>query len=723
MTVGMWIPLDDYLTGWPENLFPRPDLGGLAVVGHDTRIADGVSTSVLELELAADLRLALPGVDIVTAELLPAEHGSALTIEVDWTGPFRVRVVDLGADLVIESPFLVPVSGPGPVRIGFTAGTVELDGNGGLTFSSDVSLSVPPMSLGDTGFVVAVTRARPSFTGEQPPPDTAVRGFRGLLFDRADLYFPDGMDLARIAPDSIDVVDGAIGTGGFSGAFTGSWTTTWDGGVPSGDGAGSLLGFAFGLESLELQIQQDSVTAAAMIGRLAVPFFNQVLAVAVGTDAAGTFTATVTGTPDTPRPTNDAGGPVAPTTPDIATLTIPGVATLRVDGLGLVRDDDGTGLLVSGELTILAGEPVLHWPTISVADLRIAPDGRVHVPGGWLDLPEPLAMDLYGFRLEITRIGFGTEDDGRRWVGIDGSVRLTELLPAGASARGLRVIWDPTDLGRAVEITLDGLAVDFTVPDAVTFSGELALTTDQDTGAKLFTGALGLKLDPLDIGIDAGITVGRADPDVYAFVHMGVNIPIPLGATGTALYGMEGLLALDMAPLVANGPWPSPDAPQVRRGDWYGWYQEIPPKSDATDPSKWAPEPGAWAIGAGVSIGTLPDAGFTVNTRALLAAILPGPVLLLQGTADLLKAPPVLGGDDQEGTLALLAALDGRAATLRLGIDAAWSLPEVLAIAASTEAFFDFDRPDAWHVWIGRNTPAAARIGRTCWPCSTRTPG
>lgn len=715
--VGMWIPLDEYLTGWPENLFPKPDLSALAVVGHETRIVGAVSTSVLSLELDADLTLALPGVDIITMELLAA----GFTVEVDWTGPFRIRVLDLGADLVIATPFLVPVAdesgtwvpqrdadgNPLPVRIGFTAGVVELDDTGGLTFSADVSLSLPPVQLGDTGFVIEVTGARPSFTGEVPPPDTAVLGFRGLLFDRAALHFPDGVDLANIAPDSIEVVDGAIGTGGFSGAFTGTWTTTWTDGVPSGDGAGSLLGFGFGLASLELQLQQDAVTAAALSGTLAVPFFDQVLDVAVGIDAAGTFTATVTGAPDAPPPPGAA--PAAPATPAIATLEIPGVARFRVDGLGLVRDDDGTGLLISGELDLLAGAPAVTWPTISVADLRIDPEGGVHLPGGWLDFPAPLAVNLFGFGMEITRIGFGTDDDGRRWVGLDGAIRLTELLAAGASVRGLRVTWYPD--GGAPEITLDGVGVDFSVPGAVTFGGEVALATDPATGAKLFTGALKLALDPLDLGIDAGITVGRQEPDVFAFVHIGVGIPIPLGATGTALYGMEGLLALNMAPLVADGPWPrDADEPLVRRGDWYGWYKQIPPEFSITEPAKWTPAPGAWAIGAGVSIGTLPDAGYTVNTNALLVAILPGPVLLLQGTADLLTVPPALGGAQQEGTLSLLAALDGRAATLKLGIDAAWSLGQVLDIAATTEAFFDFDRPAAWHLWIGRDEPASARI-------------
>ena len=111
-----------------------------------------------------------------------------------------------------------------------------------------------------------------------------------------------------------------------------------------------------------------------------------------------------------------------------------------------------------------------------------------------------------------------------------------------------------------------------------------------------------------------------------------------------------------------------------------------------------------------MSIGTLFDAGWSVSTKALLVVLLPGPVLLVEGKADLFKVPTQLGSATEEGTLSLLAALDGRAGTLELGIDAAWELARVLDIAAGTEAFFDFDRPDAWHLWIGQETPNSARI-------------
>ena len=112
----------------------------------------------------------------------------------------------------------------------------------------------------------------------------------------------------------------------------------------------------------------------------------------------------------------------------------------------------------------------------------------------------------------------------------------------------------------------------------------------------------------------------------------------------------------------------------MQDGAWYGWYKDVPEAFQVTDPGKWSADPGAWAFGAGLSIGTLVDAGYSVNTKALLVVLLPGPVLLVEGKADLFKIPAEVGSATQEGTLSLLAALDGRAGTLQLGIDAAWSL-------------------------------------------------
>src|SRR4029453_8946542 len=241
--------------------------------------------------------------------------------------------------------------------------------------------------------------------------------------------------------------------------------------------------------------------------------FDQVLRVAVAIDTGGEFAVTVMGGVDEREVEGE--GP----SPTLVTLSIPGLFTLRVSALGFAHDDDGDALLLSGSLTLEVGAPALSWPTIEVQDLRLGADGKVTIPGGWIDLQEPIALDLYGFGLEVPPVAFGNEDGGRGGSGVDGALRLTELLPAGASARGLRVIWDPQNPSD-VSLALDGVGVSFGVPDAFAFEGEVSLADDPETGLKLFRGSLGLRLDALDIGIDATIVVGGKPPDTYC------NVPL-----------------------------------------------------------------------------------------------------------------------------------------------------------------------------------------------------
>lgn len=687
--LATFIPLEEILTWWPDHLFSGPSAGTIAVTGYRVAESGGTTTGTLELLMGGGLVLAITGVEGVSLEL----PGGSLTVEVDYTGAFELRASDIAATLRVASAAVVPVSGvhpdwqplldvngvPEPVELILAVGSLVVDEDFAPTFELSSEVSIPPFMIGSSGIVVEVTGIQLLLSGKGTPPPGQSAGFRGVVFERASVYLPGAFDLPGLSPDAITIDGLCIGNGGVSGTITGQWTASWDGLVPSGTGVGTFLGFPFALRNLAVSLRQNALTTASFEGDVAIPFFDQVVSVAISVAADGGFGMAVAAADDG----------------SLGTFRIPGLLTLELTSLGAVHDEDGDALLLSGRLTLEVGAPVLNWPTIEVQDLRIGSDGKVKIPGGWIDLQEPLALDLYGFGLEITRIGFGNEDDGRRWIGVDGAVRLTELLPAGASARGLRVIWDPRNPSD-ISLALEGIGVTFGIPDAFAFEGEVSLADDPETGLKLFRGSLGLGLDALDIGIDADIIVGRKAPDTYVFVHLGVNVPIPLAATGAALYGLEGLFAMNMAPTATGG-------------DWYGWYKK-PTAFDVADTDKWTPKLGAWAFGAGLSVGTLPDAGFAVNAKALLVVLLPGPVILLDGKADIFKAPATLGGSSQESTLSLLAALDGRKGTLQLGIDAAWSLSRVIEIAASTEAFFDFDDASKWHLWIGQDDPESARI-------------
>ena len=663
------------------------------------------------LAFATDLRFGLPGVDDLELLLLSDGDATRVTVEAVLGADLTVTLRDLRAAVRFPGGLLVPVTRadpaspwepmlgsdgtPAPLTATFEVDVAASDGEGRVQLRPPPALGLDAFMVGETGIVVEASGITLILSDAATPPAGQATGFRGVSIDSATMYLPPAFTL-DLAPDSISATGLVIGTGGVSGILTGSWQPSWSGTSPSGDGAGALAGLPFALESLSLELAQNSVVGAALTGRLAVPFFDAVLDIDAAIAADGGVSLGVRAADA------DAG---------LVTLRIPALGSLTLAAISLVSDDQGSALLLSGDLLLEVGAPALSWPTVTLDDLRVNGDGTVEVPGGWLTLQQPLALNLYGFGLEITRIGFGTEEDGRRWFGVDGAIRLIDLLPAGASARGLRVIWDPERPTAAPALALDGIGVFFGIADAFGFEGEVAMTDDPATGLKLFTGELSLGLDALDIGIDAGITVGHDRGAVYVFVHLGVKVPIPVAATGTALYGLEGLFAMNMAPLVSEHEVVIDADTTIDRGDWYGWYKAIEDRFSVTDPGKWTPAPGNWAFGAGLSLGTLPDAGFSVNTKALLVVLLPGPVILLQGTADLFKVPASFGdGSDEEGTFSLLAAIDGRAGTLQLGLDAQWSIPRILQIAASTEAFFDFDRLDAWHVWLGREKPASMRI-------------
>ena len=712
MTDRTWIPVSRWVPAWPSGLFAAPPLDDVGIVDFQTSASADALAITCTLAFATDIVFGMPGVDGVELLLLSDGDDTRLTAEAIVGTGFTLNLRDLRASVRFASGLLRPVSrddpsapwvpvigtdgSVSPLSATFEVALATVDSEGRVVLSPDPVLSLDPFMIGDTGIVVEATGVAVVLSDALPPPPGQSPGFRGVMIDTATISLPAAFAL-DLAPESMTATGLVIGTGGVSGTLTGAWSPAWSDTTPSGDGSGTLAGLPFALESLSLELAQSSIVGAALSGRLAIPFFDEVLDVDIAIAVDGSLTLSV-------RAAAGSGE-------GLATLRVTGLGSLEVAALGLISDDDGEGLLLSGDLQPEVGAPALSWPTVALADLRIGADGTIKVPGGWLDLQQPLALDLYGFGMEITRIGFGSEEDGRRWFGVDGAIRLTELLPAGASARGLRVIWDPTRPELAPGLACDGVGVFFGVPDVFGFEGEVALTAEPDGSAWLFTGALSLDFDALDIGIDAGITIGHDSAVTYVFVHLGVKLPIPVAATGTALYGLEGLFAMNMSPVVTNRDVEVSSAETVKRGEWYEWYKSVPDRFSVTDPFKWSPDIGAWSFGVGLSLGTLPDAGFSVNTKALLVVLLPGPAILLQGTADIFKPPAAFGeGSTEEGTLRLLAALDGRAGTLQLGIDAAWSVSRILDIAASTEAYFDFDRLDAWHLWVGRDKPKSMRI-------------
>ncbi|MDO5978249.1 DUF6603 domain-containing protein [Flavivirga spongiicola] len=398
---------------------------------------------------------------------------------------------------------------------------------------------------------------------------------------------------------------------------------------------------------------------------------------------------------------------------------------IKADSIAYKVDDRIHYAIISGSI-----KPKIEgfdWPEIKIEGLSISSEGDISIPGGWIKAPKTITLNFGAFKIGINEIGFGNEGEepelSRQWLGFSGELNLVEGLDLKASVEGLKFSWlkEPAPAGhptisagsKDVQVSLKGIAVEFEIPKTLSFKGsvkyeELTPENNGDTGltGKLFRGNIDLNLISVRLQIEAELIIGKikdADGNEFTtfFIVLGAQLPagIPLGATGTSLYGLKGLGAYNSAPT------------KTEEQNWYEWYK-AEPEREITSMQKWMPKYDNYAFGAGVTIGTMYDDGFTLNMSVMLAILLPGPVIVLEGKANLLKqrtkGQQEAGGP--EGAFYLLAVLDGRAGTFMLNVDVKYSLEDVITIGASLEAFFDFNNSSNWYVYLGRKTPETKRI-------------
>ena len=140
-----------------------------------------------------------------------------------------------------------------------------------------------------------------------------------------------------------------------------------------------------------------------MAGKLRLPFFDEVVDIELGVDGTGGLSVRVAGADD-----------------GALEVTREGLFAMRVASLALAASADETAVTVSGAFRpAFFGSEGVGWPEIGIEGLRAGLRGGepfVEIDGGWIELRDQAVLDLYGFRGELSRIGFGRED-GRLWLG------------------------------------------------------------------------------------------------------------------------------------------------------------------------------------------------------------------------------------------------------------------------------------------------------------------
>jgi hypothetical protein len=662
----------------------------LSVTGASITFTDSVLTAGVMTVDFNDLVVPIPGLD-GTALIIAAGTGVNLTLTSSAEG-VAFSLEGITAGLRVAPQILRPVDAggnPDPSReaVELTLGQLDVGvGPDGKIFAdlSALTFDLPRASIGDSGVIVEALGISAHLDDSNLPAGRAP-GWRGVYIASASLTLPGEIG-EKIG--TISLTDAEIGGGGFTGVVADDWDPAL---------SVDVSGMTFSLTHAEVEFRQNALIAGAIEGVVDMPFFDGPIGVTIGLSLNGGFTVELSAVQ--PAGTNFQGGLVTLTKEDLFEITL--------ESIGFSVDADVFTARLSGSVHPLVGD--MEWPTFRVQELSIDSEGHVRLAGGWLDLREQYVLSLGGFQLEIARIGFGSTEDGRRWIGFSGGLKLVDGITAGASVEGLRVAWDPES--GDVSLTLSGIGVEFEVPGTVYFKGYVAMT-EPAPGVTRFDGQITLDIIAINLQIEAQLVVGYDKVNDYAFfaIYIGVELPagIPLGQTGLGLFGLAGLFALQMEP----NRRPDPAQPEL---PWYGiqpgpsWYH-APPTVGVAELRKWGNVKGSLALGAGVTIGTVSDNGYLFAGKFLLGIIFPGPILFIEGRANLLKERASLRDEPMFRTLVVL---DARAGTFLMGIDAQYAYDdsgELIEIGGGAEAFFDFNDLSAWHIYLGIDEPRERRI-------------
>lgn len=715
-----YIPLSQVMPEelWPSDLFSSPDgtnfLDKFAVISYDERETENGISIYLRTKVMSEIKFDLPFIDGISLILGKGDSQNSGLIDMDASIEFRDSdppILEFNIDTTVLS-LRINRSLLQPVEVRNTNGKTtfvkkdediniplpfglslkyDTDWNFDFDLPSGTNLSLPQCTIGESGVVAEAQTISLCFSADSMNnlPSSIPREWRGLYLDGVKIYLPEDIDVPL--PNVIQLDNFFIGSGGFCGKITGSSNPSpqikQDNSGFDGECTGEIFGVPFGLKSISLEFKQNTFVDSSIQGSILLPFFDGPVDVDIALTTNGDFTI----------------GLLSHSGSGLAKLTKADLLELSLENIGFGVKNKIFSVTVGGKLKPLFGSPALKWPEFDVKALTIDSKGNVKIEGGWIEIPKQLSMDFHGFNLDLSKIGFGKEEDGSKWIGLSGGITIVDGIPLKGGVDGLKIIWHSNN---KFSLEISGINVAFEIKDVLKFAGKVFFI-DTPTN-KGFKGGMDMTLYPLNgMNLDVQFMAGRNSQSPaynYFYIYLGVELPvgIPLGTTPVSLYGIAGLFGYNATlDKKDNEAWVENDDGTP------GFYKRTP--VGITDAQKWTDARDSLAFGAGITLGTT-DNGFTISAKALLALLIPGPIILVEGKASFLKNRAGLNDDP---IFRMLAVFDNKAGTFLLNIDARYKVPsdgKVLDINGSAEAFFNFNNPSDWHLYLGKNDPTSKRI-------------
>jgi len=548
------------------------------------------------------------------------------------------------------------------------------------------TLNFPPCQIDDTGFIFEVENL--GFKGKFPDFSLAVENAK--IIPPEDLILP-----ANIPFPEIIIENGSLSRNGISGKFSALWDLQYNASASGnpfkyiiqgteypatifGTGENAIKG---GLSSIEFSFENNKLIQGAAQGKILIPYFDQPVDIQLTFSSAKDFSILLTSLSS-----------------EGLELSKEDLLKMNIKTLGLEQKDGVNNFSITGGLEpLLFSNEGMKWPRMDVKNLKIDSTGKFSIEEAWLDLKDLATLDLFGFHLELRKIGIGTIDPNRFWIDLSGGLKLIEQIPFGVDVEGFRVI-QPQQNSAIPEIQFKGIQLSFGIPGAIQLDGLIRFF--KDAQAIGFAGDMVLVVPPAGMTAEAGLLVGMNminPPFPFFYVYFGLEAAagIPLGQSGLALKGALGLFGINVAPN------------RLPEQNWYfDWYKKAPAPG-AHQTTKWKDERDALAVGAGLTITTVD--GIVKGTKGIIVLALPGPILVINGKALILDG--LNPNPNAEPPFSATAIFDGREKIVQFNIEAQAEIVEDMVDAyAGVEAFFDFKDVTNWHLYLGQDQPKDRRI-------------
>lgn len=632
----------------------------------------------------------------------------------------------LSAGIEFPETILKPVNENGEVISGrksmFTFGeaTFFADTESGIGAEVEFVGNLVPQyaQIGNTNLFIGIARAKLDLSKKKNIAEADAAGYGP---DFTGLYVKEAViGLSRFGKESTTKTsvklkgeDMLIGTGGVSGKIS-----------LASNGA---LYQDFGLFEAELNLfsltfNKGSIVASDIGGKLTIPGFKDttgqqaIVDIRVHIQDNGDFQLTA-------KP--DQG---------LLPITFPNVFVLNIRSFELGKESRGFYIQIAGTLDFIANIPGLGKvlpKNIEIQKLRIWDNGDIELDGGSFVIQKAFPLKVGPVNLEVSQIAFGAyskELNGierkYRFFGFDGMINTGN---AGINAKGNGIKYyftiDSNDTDRPFDsfTSIDRLGIDLTIPGNVSkdkaafiLNGYLSMSNPNpgvagsDAGSE-YTGAVSFSVPKLSLTGSAAMRLKPSVPSFIVDIDMELPGSIPLGASGLGIYGFRGIIGRNY---IASKSATTPPLP-----DTASWWEYYKAKSNITqregiELDKFEQKPG-YSVGAGVSIATSFDKGFTFSTKLFLYLGLPN-LFLMQGQAGVLRSR--IGLDkDVDPPFSALIAIDDKSFTSSFGVN--YRIPEggnfdgaIFSLSGKLELAFFFNNASGWYLNVGKDQPESERI-------------